>query len=345
MFKPDLFSKSIPNWKKTNINKFEDFEILVKQIFGEIPVKQLNVKTSGSLEINSSNILISYETKKILVKKWKNQSTKKELMDVVNILLFLKEKNVLVAKPIKFKNNSYFLKTTSGIYTINDFIEGTYFSGEMEQLKNVALSIANLNNALLKLPLEKYPNYGPEYDYSKIKKIVDKTFNNRNNWKELFGENNTLLLKKNWNMIDRSLNYIKNINLNSVNKYPIHFDLHPHNILICNNGSIAFLDYDSIKTMNIGPAMSFAALKLCRQSVCISSPSKAKYISNLFVQELSKNLEGDKSWIDNIYEYAISEVLRRISIIFSLSFNDQKYWNKVLSIQVNHLIEAKMLFY
>ena len=97
--------------------------------------------------------------------------------------------------------------------------------------------------------------------------------------------------------------------------------------------------------MNIGPAMSFAALKLCRQTVCISSPSKAKYISNLFVQELSKNLEGDKSWIDNIYEYAISEVLRRISIIFSLSFNDQKHWNKVLSIQVNHLIEAKMLFY
>ena len=44
------------------------FKILVKQIFGEIPVKQLNVKTSGSLEINSSNILISYETKN-LVKK------------------------------------------------------------------------------------------------------------------------------------------------------------------------------------------------------------------------------------------------------------------------------------
>ena len=51
MFKPDLFSKSIPNWKKTNINKFEDFKILVKQIFGEIPVKQLNVKTSGSLKL------------------------------------------------------------------------------------------------------------------------------------------------------------------------------------------------------------------------------------------------------------------------------------------------------
>ena len=67
---------------------------------------------------------------------------------------------------------------------------------------------------------------------SKIKKIVDKTFNNRNNWKELFGENNTLLLKKNWNMIDRSLNYIKNINLNSVNKYPIHFDLHLITFLI-----------------------------------------------------------------------------------------------------------------
>ena len=126
--------------------------------------------------------------------------------------------------------------------------------------------------------------------------------------------------------------------------YPVHFDLHPHNILFKNSKLCAFLDYDSIKTMSLSHALSFSALKLCRQAVCISSSQYPKKLSAIFIQELSQNLKGDKSWLDNIYVLAISEVLRRISIIFDLSFKNQKQWNKVLHIQVNHLLEAKLLF-
>lgn len=344
MFKPDLFSKSIPNWKEINIHQFKNHELLIREVFGDTPLSQIKIQSSGALEINSSNFLISKGNKTVLIKRWSNQTSIREIDTIINILLFLDKEGVLIAKPLKFRNHNYILKIVSGIYTLNEYIDGEYFSGEKEQLKNAAYSIAQLSNVLLKLPLNQYPKSGPNCDYHKIKAIIDKTEKNRNHWDILFGMKNAKILRSFWGNIEKSLDEMNNFDQNYSKKHPIHFDLHPHNILFKNNKLCAFLDYDSIKTMNVGQALSFSALKLCRQSVCISSPQYPKKLSAIFIQELSQNLEGDKSWLDNIYFLAISEVLRRISIIFDLNFKNQKQWNKVLHIQVNHLLEAKLLF-
>ena len=44
------------------------------------------------------------------------------------------------------------------------------------------------------------------------------------------------------------------------------------------------------------------------------------------------------------FYFATSEVLRRILIIFDQNLNGIKTWNKVLEIQIDHLIEANFLF-
>ena len=123
-------------------------------------------------------------------------------------------------------------------------------------------------------------------------------------------------------------------------------DLHPHNMITKNNKLKAILDLDSCAKGEIGYALSYAILKICKQTV-VFNKKKANQtnIKNMFVNEIKKNYKLDKITEDNFYYYALSEVLRRLIVMFKLSIKrNDKSWNNVIPIQLGHINECKVLF-
>ena len=99
--------------------------------------------------------------------------------------------------------------------------------------------------------------------------------------------------------------------------------------------------------INPGYAIAFGCLKICKQVIIknrIKNPKKQKEITKIFYNQVYKNFPEIEEIFGNFYYFSTSEVLRRILIIFDQNLKGIKTWNKVLSIQINHLNEAKTLF-
>lgn len=344
MFKPDLFSISSPIWCRIKEEKKQFFFPILKSIFYKLNLDEIEIEYSGSLEINSSNIKIVHGNKKILLKKWDINANEVEIKKIISLQLNLWKNLGLTAKPEKFLNNSYIHKNTDNIFTISEFVEGDYFSGSISELKNSAISIAKLTNTLQELPKNLYPSNGPEFNFRETNSVIKEIRKLKNEWQYIFGKEDAQLLRNNWDYIESVLDLTKDLDLGFDDKQPIHFDLHPHNILCRNKKICAFLDYDAIKNLNVSSALSFASLKLCRQTVSVNPLEDIHTIKNTFLNELQNNLNVKKDLFDNIYFYSIAEVLRRITIIFKLNLMNNKKWNRVLEMQLNHLKEAEMLF-
>jgi len=344
MFKPDLFSTKSPVWRKMEKEKNHFFSPILRSIFKKLNLDEIEIEYSGALEINSSNYKIVFDKKKILLKRWDFNINEVEIKKIISLQLYLWRNIGLTAKPKKFLNNSYIYKNKNNIFTISEFVEGVYFQGSIPELKNSAISIAKLTNILQELPRSLYPSNGSEFNFQETKTVVKEIRKRKNEWQDIFGKGDNQLLRNNWDFIENALHLTKDFKLNFVDKQPIHFDLHPHNLLFNNKKISAFLDYDAIKNFNVFSALSFASLKLCRQSVSVNSLEDIQTIKNTFLNELKNHLYLKKDSFDDIYFYSTAEVLRRITIIFKLNLENNKKWNRVLGMQLNHLKEAEILF-
>jgi hypothetical protein len=127
---------------------------------------------------------------------------------------------------------------------------------------------------------------------------------------------------------------------------PVHFDLHPHNLIFNNFEVSAILDFEACKLMPVGYALAFAGLKQCRQAVVSCGDlSLTHAIGKQYVEILYSHFRDWKILFEKFSDLALSEVIRRLCIIFRLNvLHGNKEWNKVLPVQLAHLHEAKALF-
>ena len=125
-----------------------------------------------------------------------------------------------------------------------------------------------------------------------------------------------------------------------------HFDLHPHNILVGGGKVAAVLDFEACKVMPVGFALGFAALKQCRQAMTLHPLSAdPRRVGSLYADHLLRTCPRVRGLIAHFGDLAVAEVLRRICIILRLNVeNGDKKWNKVLAVQLRHLVEARALF-
>ena len=184
------------------------------------------------------------------------------------------------------------------------------------------------------------------YGYSS-KKILHKIKENKKNWRSIFGIKLAQKIDENFKLIENTY-FInsKKVNIAKVNQL-VHFDLHPHNILVKNEKIISFLDIESCKKMDAGYALAFCCLKICKQTIIqkrIKDLSKANKLVKIFKKQISKNYPDIEKLFPYFYYFSTSEVLRRILLIFDQNLKGIKTWNKVLEIQIDHLIESQLLF-
>ena len=152
IFEPDIFSKTKPIWNPTELNKFPELESVIRTNFKILEGRKISLYYSGALEINSKNFCISIgESEKFLLKKWSENINKTEILNLVEIVNHLYYEKCPIAKPLKFNNKEYLIKKKLHYWTINEFIEGEYFSGTASQLDNMPKIICDFTHKLNKL--------------------------------------------------------------------------------------------------------------------------------------------------------------------------------------------------
>lgn len=341
-FQRDMFSDSIPAWSKMNILT-EDFKKLLSFISNDSEITF--VDSSGGLEINSSNFKIHFTESSFLLKKWAKTSSRNFLEEILNLMIWLSNQGLPVPQPLLFNNGSYLIEFNGFYWSYFEFIEGVYYSGNKKELLNAGETSAKLAQKLSSLPRHLYPSLGPKYfsegDFHIIKKMTDY----RSEWDKIFG-NYADYINDCWDDLLAEWNKLSKINLIAGQIIPSHFDLHPHNLLVNNSKVVGILDFESCKTMPVAYALAFNALKQCRQSVALNMDfSDPKEVGITYLKVLQNNYSDIEPLFSQFGDFAITEVLRRLCLIFSLNLErDDKKWNKVIPIQLAHLIEARLLF-
>ncbi len=346
IFKPDIFSKSKPNWGPSFLNKDNNVKKTIFEFFQISKKVEIKIESPSTNEVNSANYRVSFLNKKFVLKRWSRDVKKKDLLNMFDIIFFLQANKIPVPITVLFKNNNKIIRRNDNFWTCSEFIKGDYFSGKSNQFQKILLLTVETTNILQNLPKAKYPKKEVKYEKRKIIEIIKKTEKLNSDWKSIFGEEISIILKRNWDKINQVCSLLKNNNVSAGPVHPSHYDLHPHNVLFNKNEIACLLDFESIVKLPIGYSITYSALKQCRQFISFTKDlNSASEIGNFYIDFLADNLNQDNlNWLENFKLLAQTETMRRIMMIFELNLQKNSNWNKVLPTLISHLYEAEELF-
>ena len=264
----DQFNNNIPKNSPADSNDlekiikilpfyFENFELDFVKIVGNL--------IGSKKEFNSLNYIIGLENKKkyILKKIPKKITTYNRMIQITNLMHWLKKSEIQIPKVYFTKNDTFFVEDKKNFWLLMEFIDGNYFSGDLYEMQEIANSSGKLLNILSSLPEELKPSKQKEpYFTEKESEVLFNLNNSQLKWDKFFGEEFATKLSKNLNYINDQW---KNINSydHISQKYNaiIHHDLHPHNFIFCKS-KVYILDYDSIIIGPIESAIGFSSIKI-----------------------------------------------------------------------------------
>ena len=343
-FEPDFFSSSKPVWYDCLEDRSSEIRKLFSHYFPFLNKLENKVKQVGGIEINSNNYCIENPQGKFLLKKWGISLNSIDINGICELTSYLSKRNLPVSKIIPAFNQSLVISYNNHYWSLFQFDNSDFYTGTVQELKSVAQATAMLFKNLSYIDDNLFSLKKPDILSAKDYQLFQEFFANPDIFYNVFKDSEIELLKSNKNLLQNEIEMVFNSNLNLGLFQFSHFDLHPHNILV-NQGEVSsFLDLDSIRLMESGYALSFASLKLCRQSV-VKTSLKPKEVADIWLNNLAESLPNNKEFFPFIGDLAIAEVLRRIAIILRLNIVDSNpQWNAFLPVQLNHLQEARLLF-
>jgi len=351
MFKADIFTNSIPIFKKSNFLEEELLKEIIEKYNNKISLKNIYVEQFYGNEINSNNYKVTTDSGVYLIKKFINIQSY-QLNKISDIHRWLIDNDVKVFKIYSCNKGNFILdyKNDNSFWSIYDFVEGDFYTGKSDiEIISVASETGIFFNKLKRIPNKLYPT--DKINHFDNKDIINKMEKYQKKWSMYFGEQLASRLNTDWLFLKTTYEKIlKNKDLLlSKELSPSHIDLHPHNILITNNILKSFLDFDSIKLEYSLVSISFSIYKLLKQSIIsrdIKNNSKEiERILNLYLDSFCKYFVIDTQDMKYLSLYASVEIFRRIFIIFSLNIDDNTTtWNHVLEIHLDGLKEIEIIF-
>ncbi len=342
-FKPDFFSRTHLIRKEIKIkNKIKILKV-INYFFKDSLVNQIkSVKQIDNFGLNSNNYLFKIKKKFYVLKKY-TDNKKNNLEFTAELMDWLNTKNIPIQKPIKNINKKYTLSKFGKKWRIVEYISGKTFSGTYQEFKNASRTIAKMSAILSKYPKKKRKehNYFTKEDY----KIINFISENLKNLEKYFSKKNSNLIRKHWQNVLYSWDHVKDFSFKHLAVHLIHNDLHPHNLITKHKKVKGILDWESCILNPTGISLAYAGLKICRQTLVKNKTFIPSKIGKEYQKIIFKYSLLNKSIINQFYKLALLEVLRRLCIIFKLSIlKKDKKWNKVIKIQLEHLVETKELF-
>jgi Ser/Thr protein kinase RdoA (MazF antagonist) len=345
-FCPDIFSTSRPGWAPVLSHYSTDLKGLSKQLHPDFLPIDTQLEQSRALGINSNNFRITARNGQWILKRWANSANSSHVQQTLDLMLWLNSQGLPVPPPAKFRDGHTLMDHGSNLWSLFPYRVGDYFSGNSLELAAAASMINKLFRVLAECPASLLPPQGPKHLTDEDDKVIASAENCKNCWPEIFGEQEAKLLNENWRQLIATWTRLRRTSVDLGSVQPVHFDLHPHNLLIQDSRVSAILDFESCKRMPVFTAVAFAALKLCRQAVVANGNSgAARSITTIFIDGLKVNRKDLNFPISHFNDFALTEVLRRICVILRLNIeNSDATWNRVLPIQLRHLQESPLLF-
>lgn len=346
LFQPDLFSASLPEWSQLDLEGERALDEVLSQLPPAFKRLQCSPERSGSMGINSTNFRLKTADGDFVLKRWSNYAHDQDVHHALGIMNWLASHQFPVPAPVKVQQDSFTLSTDSGTWSLFPFVEGTYFSGAGEELPAAAEITGRLIEKLALLPAYCTPNIGPTHLALADGEILRRIKEMSGRWDTLFGSENAALLDLSLPLLMVEWEKLNSTKLMVGRIQAAHIDMHPHNLIVEADKVVAVLDFESCKLMPIGFALSFAALKQCRQTLTLRTSSLDPcFVGSLYKKHLLQACPSANEIVAHIGDLAVAETLRRICIIIRYILEKrEENWSRVLGVQIGHLSEARILF-
>jgi hypothetical protein len=341
-FSSDLFSSSTPKWTEVadpSVTEIDDVLLLYFND-GKADTRPLQ---AGAFELNSSNFKVVVRGKPYLLKRWQATASQDRIEKQLTLLEHLHVRNVEVAPPIHALSRNFSVEYKSRVWGLFGFVSGEYFRGNDIEVASTGASIGKLFEATRTfegaLAFPEGPSHRTPQDAATLA-----AFGDRSSWVGILGDSGAAVLDRGFEKILETWGAIQDVKF-SLPIQLVHYDLHPHNLLMAQNRLAAFLDFDACARMQPEIGLGFAALKLGRQAVFFSGKrGRASDTSSIFLTNVVKEYEGALDF-SSLKAAAQMEVMRRIVLILRLNLESgERAWNHVLPVQVGHLYEIDELF-
>lgn len=346
LFQPDLFSISRPGWVKLDATIAPALDTVLSFLPKALLPLCSDPEQSDALGINSSNFRLTTPQGVFVLKRWSPQGNTSDVTKTLAIMTWLASRQLPVPAPVQFQSGEVLLSIECGAWSLFPYIEGEYFSGAEGELFAAAEVTGRLMETLSRFPPACLPASGPVQMTAADGELLRRVKDASQEWDKLFGLEHASLLAESWPAL---MSEWEKLDAASPLAGPVqaaHFDLHPHNLLVMGDKVAAVLDFEACKLMPVGYALGFAALKQCRQAITLRQlPGDSRFVGALYAEHLVGSYPGARSLVTQLGDLAVSEVLRRICIILRLNIESgEKKWNRVLTVQLGHLGEARALF-
>lgn len=222
---------------------------------------------------NSLNIVIELSDNNIyLLKKIPKKNIQiRSINQMTQLIYWCRTSGINIPKIYAATNKNFFIQKDNNFWILMEYIDGSFFSGEEDQLNETAFACGKLFKALSNLPKKLKPlkvkdpyftNHEAEI-FTNLKKCQPE-------WGRIFGDHFSSKLIKNWDYIDNQWKYLNSHRcISKPHNSIIHHDLHPHNFLFSQK-TIYIIDYESIVIGPIQAAIGFAIIKLIKK-ICDTS--------------------------------------------------------------------------
>lgn len=337
---------SRPGWVKLDLTMASALDGVLSRLPKSLLPLQGDLEQSDSLGINSNNFRLNTAKGAFVLKRWSDQAAPRDVQSTLAIMAWLAVRRLPVPAPVELQPDGFTLSIGSGTWSLFPFVDGAYFSGAGDELPAAAEASGRLMKTLSLLPAARLPAAGPAHMTAEDGALLRRVKDASRTWDALLGTEHAELLASSWPMLLAEWDKLSAAKPAGGRTQAAHFDLHPHNLLLSGGKMAAVLDFEACKTMPVGFALGFAALKQCRQAMVLRSlAGDPRSVGALYADHLLQTCPDARELITHLGDLAVAEVLRRICIILRLNLeNDEKKWNKVLAVQLGHLGEARALF-
>lgn len=256
----DPFNHGMSEVKYKNISRqFSDqLSKIVTQGWKISKISKISEHDVGP-KVNSNNFKIETPTTTLLLKRSHlNDVTKLSLIN--ENIFYLGSQRVPVPRIRLTKTGQSLFVIEGNVYCLYDFIFGEHYDGSVEELVSAAKEVANLINALEKIPNRSAIKKSSRFLYHDpdlLRETINISIsaNQHDAFENLIRKNSQDILKV-------SENVVQNIHdLDRLPKQVVHGDLHPHNMMFdpITKNLLAFLDFDTLeyglRIRSVGHAM------------------------------------------------------------------------------------------
>lgn len=252
-------------WKKVEEKVEKEIHGIVSRHYSYLG-DVLNIKQVDEWEKQSNNFRVTFSSgEEILLRKFIKLREAEKIKLLNSIIFFLKSNSAPVSLPVSTDGNKIFFFEGEFFYEAFEFVPGNHFSGEKDELREVAKGLAFFHRAIALFPSkEKLPN--PKVFLFRDKKV----------WEDIFSLARQKNTARDHLLLDHKIFILNIVSLIQKhyevgvlvdNTQPIHCDIHPLNFIL-NEGKLqAILDFDGVRIGELLRDIGNAMYRLVRQYV------------------------------------------------------------------------------